>query len=76
MTHDNQRCAVCGLNAAFVVTESRIVVAVDGTKLSIEDEFTRCALCGDEFYTYNQSLAASRAYVDARREHAERNNTE
>ena len=42
--------------------------SVSGGMVSFPDELTRCTACGEEFYTYEQSMASSRAYATAIRE--------
>ena len=42
--------------------------SVSGGMVSFPDELTRCTGCGEEFYTYEQSMASSRAYATAIRE--------
>jgi putative zinc finger/helix-turn-helix YgiT family protein len=62
-------CAACGASELEEVRERRQVVADDGTSLAFDDEFTRCLKCGVEFYTRDQSLAASRARAAVLRAH-------
>ncbi len=54
-------CSICGTGEPQAVRARRRVTADDGTTLEFDDEFTRCQKCGVEYYTRDQSLAASRA---------------
>ena len=62
-------CSICGAGEPRVVRARREVTAEDGTTLEFDDEFTRCEKCGVEYYTRDQSLAASRARAGALRAH-------
>jgi HTH-type transcriptional regulator/antitoxin MqsA len=63
-------CPQCGQQALELVTTRQSVSAPDGTLLHYEDRPTRCAACGEAFYTPEQSLNASRARATALRAHA------
>jgi|SRR6266853_513756 len=62
-------CSICGAGEPQVVRARRQVTADDGTVLEFDDECTRCQKCGVEYYTRDQSLAASRARAGALRAH-------
>ena len=69
MTQEARLCPQCGQGDLASAIESRPVRADDGTELEFSDVFTKCASCGNEFYTREQSLAASRARATALRNH-------
>ncbi len=69
MTDHQLSCPVCGNTDVAPVTAPRHVRAEDGTMLEFTDQFNKCGRCGEEFYTRDQSLAASRAAASVAREH-------
>src|SRR5712692_524363 len=69
MTSQPLSCPACQSAETRIVSAPRQVRAEDGATLEFTDEFTRCAQCGEEFYTRDQSLASSRAAAAVLREH-------
>jgi putative zinc finger/helix-turn-helix YgiT family protein len=61
---------MCGKLALSVIAEKREVIAEDGAQLAFGDELTACSSCGERYYTYEQSVASSRARAGALRHHA------
>lgn len=61
---------MCGKVALSVIAEKREVIADDGTPLAYQDELMACSSCGERYYTYEQSVASSRARAGALRHHA------
>lgn len=67
---DALKCPMCGKLALSVIAEKREVIAEDGAQLAYGDELTACSSCGERYYTYEQSVASSRARAGALRHHA------
>jgi putative zinc finger/helix-turn-helix YgiT family protein len=61
---------MCGKVALSVIAEKREVFAEDGAPLAYQDELMACSSCGERHYTYEQSVASSRARAGALRHHA------
>lgn len=62
-------CPFCGNDVVRVATVTRAVNAEDGTRLTYREMVSRCRRCREEFYTHEQSLAASRARAGVLRTH-------
>lgn len=66
---ERQVCPACGADRLEDVRATRETLARDGTRVEFADEWTFCEVCGEEFYTTEQSLAASRSRAAAVRTH-------
>lgn len=64
-------CPACESHDLRTVRKEVQAVARSGATAAYLDEWTECKSCGEEFFTYEQSLAHSRARTTALR-HAER----
>jgi putative zinc finger/helix-turn-helix YgiT family protein len=67
-----ESCPRCGGAHLSVHADDRQIRAHDGTMVPYQAQFSRCARCGEEFFTRSQSRAASRAAASAQRRHAKR----
>ena len=61
MTTDNARCPNCQSVSVEIFTRHN--AASDG--VSFLEELSRCNACDEQFYTYEQSMASSRAHAAA-----------
>ena len=62
-------CPFCGAEAVRVASATRTTNADDGARLKYRERLSRCARCGEEFFTHEQSLAASRSRASVLRTH-------
>ncbi|MGD0485036.1 MAG: type II TA system antitoxin MqsA family protein [Gemmatimonadales bacterium] len=62
-------CPFCGAKAVRVTSATRTVNAGDGARLTYRERLSHCARCGEEFFTHEQSLAASRSRAGVLRTH-------
>lgn len=62
-------CPFCGAEAVRATSATRTTNADDGTRLKYRERLSRCAHCGEEFFTHEQSLAASRSRAGVLRTH-------
>ena len=62
-------CPFCGAEAVRVTTATHTTNADDGARLTYRERLSRCARCGAEFFTHEQSLAASRSRASVLRTH-------
>jgi putative zinc finger/helix-turn-helix YgiT family protein len=67
MAQHPAHCPACGQAALITIKNDRQVTAADGTMLPYHDESSRCQNCGEELYSLDQSLAASRLRAGALR---------
>ena len=54
-------CPTCGKGPIQLISGYSSVSNSDGLRLAFGDEWSRCASCGEEFYTKKQSLASTEA---------------
>jgi HTH-type transcriptional regulator/antitoxin MqsA len=54
-------CPMCGGSSISIHVDDRRVHAEDGTPLPYKAHFSKCATCGEEFYTREQAREASRS---------------
>ncbi len=64
------KCPMCRKTAVRVVSASHAVEADDGVTLNYADELMHCEACGEEYYTHEQALSASRSRAAVLRQHA------
>jgi len=62
-------CPFCGAEAVRVASATRTTNADDGARLKYRERLSRCAQCGEDFFTHEQSLAASRSRASVLRAH-------
>lgn len=62
-------CPFCGAEAVRVTSATRTTIADDGAHLKYRERLSHCARCGEEFFTHEQSLAASRSRASVLRTH-------
>jgi len=62
-------CPFCGAQAVRVASVTRTTTADDGVRLKYRERLSRCARCGEESLTHEQSLAASRSRASVLRTH-------
>jgi len=62
-------CPFCRADAVRVTSATRTTNADDGARLKYRERLSRCARCGEEFFTHEQSLAASRSRASVLRTH-------
>lgn len=67
-----QTCPVCAGSSFTVHSEGRMFRTAKGEELPYAVEYSKCEQCGEEFYTRQQTRAASRAAVGAERKHRNR----
>jgi putative zinc finger/helix-turn-helix YgiT family protein len=65
-----ESCPVCGGTNLRVHPEDRSIRARDGADLPYAAEYSQCTKCNEEFFTRDQSRAASRAAATALRQYA------
>jgi putative zinc finger/helix-turn-helix YgiT family protein len=62
-------CPHCGAETVLVTSATRTVHDSDGARLKYRERLSRCERCGEEFFTHEQSLAASRSRASVLRAH-------
>jgi len=64
------KCPMCSASTLHVLLQTGHVTADDGASLPYQDELMTCDACSEQHYTYQQSMASSRARAGALRKHA------